>query len=188
MIRGRYNNVVLINAGVFKLENISIRLAERRDVPELIEMLYNFQDYFNNECGDNLRFPNRKDLERDMVRLHFSEHPMLQTLVAETDKNRIAGRISFYRGWGASWYLRFHLSGLFVRDEYRSMGIADKLFERLIEIAKSERAKKIVWTVWRPNKRARKFYERIGGKFLALGSPAKGDPDDDLSMEYRLRY
>ncbi|MCL2439700.1 MAG: GNAT family N-acetyltransferase [Alphaproteobacteria bacterium] len=165
---------------------IKIRFAERRDVPALVDMAYGFQDHFNKGLGDDLEFPPPGRLEQDLIRLHFSDAPMLQTLVAEMDGVGIVGRISFYRGWAATWYLRFHMSGFFVLPEYRGMKIADKLFGALVDLARSEGAKKIVWNLWRPNKVARRFYEKMGGTYLASGSPAEGDPDDVLYMQYKF--
>ncbi|MCL2629502.1 MAG: GNAT family N-acetyltransferase [Alphaproteobacteria bacterium] len=170
------------------MSDIKIRFAEIKDTPQLADMLCKFHDYFNAQLGDNLDpLPDRETLESDIMRLHFSDNPMLQTLIAQSADGRAVGRLSFYRGWASSWYLRFHLSGIFVPDEFRGQGIADKLFERLIEIAKEEKAKKIVWNLWRPNKKARKFYERMGGEYLAKGSPSEGDANDDLVMQYRVR-
>jgi len=163
------------------MSNPVIRFAEPKDIPALADMFEKFVDYFNNELDDAVVIPPKDVILRDMETLHFSDAPLLKTLVAESD-DEIVGRLSFYKGWAANWYGRYHLSGMFVKKEFRGKAIAEKLFARLVEIAKEEKVRRIVWTNWRPNAAARKFYEKIGGKYRALGGPNDGDPDDDLLM------
>lgn len=140
--------------------DITIRPARRDDVPALGALAAEFAHYMRS-VGDQTEFRlTAEAIERD----GFGEHPAFEGLVAE-------------RGGGVVGYLLFHnaydtdaacrllmVVDLFVTAASRGGGIGEALMRRACGIAAARGAERVVWTVYRGNRSARHFYERIGAQ------------------------
>lgn len=146
--------------------DFKIRFAEKKDLDDLVDLQVEFESFFQNMGCDKYTI-DRENRKESICELNFSQNPLLRTLVVEIEGG-VVGRVSFYRGYNAAVppIKVFHLSGILVRKEYRGNHLSERLFEKLIEIAKGEGVSRIFWSVWGPNDSAIKFYERIGGKFF----------------------
>ena len=145
-----------------------MRLATSKDLDALVDMQVEFEKYFQNtNCCEKYKI-NKISRRKDILALNFSKNHIARTLIAEVN-GEIVGRISFYKGYWAEVppYWGFRLSGLFVHEKYRKMGISKMLFEALTKIAKKEKMKTISWSVWGQNVPAVRFYENLGGKYYS---------------------
>jgi len=148
------------------MSDIQVRLATIADTDALVGMQVEFEEFFIN-LGAAAPYEIDADARRrDIIEFNFAAGHIGRTIVAEMD-GEIVGRISFYRGYLAEvppvWI--FRLAGVFVRAPYRHMGVTRCMFDELINIARRENVKEILWSVWEPNTPAVAFYEKIGAKY-----------------------
>jgi GNAT superfamily N-acetyltransferase len=89
-----------------------------------------------------------------------------------------AGFIAFTNEWPVG-YLLYCMSydsdhayrvlmviDLFVRADSRGLGVGKALLERAREQCRALGGKKLLWAVYKPNKSARDFYDRFGGRVI----------------------
>lgn len=82
-------------------------------------------------------------------------------------KGQVVGYTTFtfdFSTWHACHYL--HLDCIYIKKKFRGHGIGAVIIKRLIEIAKDKGCVNVQWQTPLFNKKAIKFYERIGGKAL----------------------
>jgi len=94
----------------------------------------------------------------------FNENPSLYCLVALW-KNKIVGYATYmkqFSTWDAKYY--FYMDCLYLMEESRSMGIGQKLVERIREEGVKTGIDLIQWQTPEFNVRAIKFYKRIGAE------------------------
>ena len=97
-----------------------------------------------------------------LVESIFSNSPKLFCKVAVVNGNYI-GYVTWmrqYSSWDASEYL--YMDCLYIDDAYRSMGIGAKLVEEIKKYGRNHQIDLIQWQTPDFNKRAIKFYKRIG--------------------------
>ena len=112
--------------------------------------------------GDNTNFQfNAKAFQRD----GFGRNRAFYGLIVEVDGN-IAGYSLYYDGYDTDKGIRIvYLADLYVRPEYRRNGLGRKFIEEIKIVAKKQGAQKMFWTVFAPNRAARKFYWHIGARY-----------------------
>jgi ribosomal protein S18 acetylase RimI-like enzyme len=92
----------------------------------------------------------------------FSAKPSLCCWVIEINK-KVVGYISYtidFSTWEAAKFL--YMDCLFIKPEYRSLGIGGEIMKRLNEHAKKKKCCSVQWQTPPFNKRAIKFYDRMG--------------------------
>jgi GNAT superfamily N-acetyltransferase len=92
----------------------------------------------------------------------FSDEPSFYCLVVEQDKKLIgyASYMKQFSTWDADHYI--YMDCLFMIKESRGFGIGEKLIHKIRIEAKKVDCSLIQWQTPHFNKRAMKFYERIG--------------------------
>ena len=136
---------------------ITIRPAEAQDRAAVARMLGEFMDYLNAiEASEEL-----VDLDH-LLDQAFGPDPVCQTLIAERDGVPVA-YLSFHPG---VWEIHraIYVVSLFVCAEARSTGAGRALMEAVTAIARKQKAKRVVWEVWRKNSLAIDFYRGIGAE------------------------
>ncbi|WP_445955603.1 GNAT family N-acetyltransferase [Yeosuana sp.] len=94
----------------------------------------------------------------------FSEQPSLFCLVVEQDKKLIgyATYMKQFSTWDADFYV--YMDCLYLTETGRGFGIGEKLIKKIQEEARKNNCTHIQWQTPDFNKRAIKFYQRIGAK------------------------
>src|SRR5262249_38684620 len=135
---------------------VTVRPAWAEDRADVARMLTEFTDYLNGieASGEEV------DIET-LIDLSFGADPVCKTLVAEQG-GRSVGYVSHHPGcWEA--YRAVYVISLFVRAEARGGGAGRALMDAVKDVARGQRATRIVWEVWRKNPTAIAFYKSIGG-------------------------
>jgi ribosomal protein S18 acetylase RimI-like enzyme len=133
-----------------------IRKCKENDLPTLIELCQKHADY------EQATF-DKTGKEVLLKRAIFSESQKLFCYVIESN-DILAGYFSYtldFSTWDAKNFL--YLDCLYLEPEFRGLGIGEKAFEMLKEIAKENDSINIQWHTPVFNERAIKFYNRIGG-------------------------
>ncbi|MCR9155328.1 MAG: GNAT family N-acetyltransferase [Bacteroidetes bacterium] len=132
-----------------------IRPIKSSDLPELIELCRLHAEFEKSDYkGDHKAEALAKHL--------FAESPSLYGLVIEGE-SKLLGYSTFmpqFATWDAEFYL--YMDCLYIRAEARSKGIGEALIARIKMEAVSLNCKTIQWQTPAFNKRAMKFYERLG--------------------------
>ncbi len=141
---------------------ICIRDAESKDAQVIGTMAKEFADYLR-ALGDKTKF---KFNARTYLRDGFGPNPAFTGLVAECD-HEAAGYLLYHWGYDTDRAVRIiHIVDLFIRQEYRRQGIGQALMRSIKTIAKENDVKMLVWEVHTSNRNARKFYWRVGARYI----------------------
>jgi GNAT superfamily N-acetyltransferase len=142
-------------------ENIKIRPIKRADAEQVGQMIKGMAEYLRG-LGDDTDFQfNAKSFLRD----GFGRHRAFYGLLAEVD-GQSAGYSLYYDGYDTDkGYRIVFLADLYVRPEYRGIGLGRQLIEVVKIAGKKRGAKKMFWTVYAPNRTARQFYWHIGARY-----------------------
>lgn len=113
--------------------------------------------------GDMTEFRlNAEALERD----GFGHEPAFNGLVAEV-AGEVIGYLLYHAGYDTDTACRLLVvADLFVTESARGSGVGAALMQQARSIAAARGAKQVVWTVYRLNALARRFYEGIGGQYI----------------------
>ena len=79
-----------------------------------------------------------------------------------TDENSIIGFATYFFSYYSWTGKAIYLDDLYVREKFRNRGIGNNLFNKVMEIGKSENCYKMKWQVTNWNKKAQDFYKRKG--------------------------
>jgi ribosomal protein S18 acetylase RimI-like enzyme len=135
----------------------SIRNCERADLPQLVLLCQKHAEF---EKADFTPEGKSEALEKAI----FTENPKLYCLVVAT-KETVVGYVSYtfdYSTWDAADFI--YMDCLFLEEQARSFGIGEVLIEKLKQIGTEKNCINIQWQTPQFNKRAIKFYHRMGGK------------------------
>lgn len=139
-----------------------IREARRDDVPALAALIEEFARYMR-ELGDTTHF--RFDAET-LSRDGFGTDPAFRGLVAEVSGG-VVGFLLHHAGYDTDAACRLlFVVDLYVTESARARGIGAALMNAARTVAAAAGARQIVWTVDRRNTLARRFYERIGARYV----------------------
>lgn len=133
----------------------SIRFAHPSDIPALVELCELhaiFEQATYNPAGK----------AEQLAASIFSDVPSLYCLVVEYD-NQLIGYATYmpqFSTWDANHYI--YMDCLFMKEAARGFGIGEKLVDRIKQEAQKLGCSLIQWQTPIFNKRAMKFYNRIG--------------------------
>jgi L-amino acid N-acyltransferase YncA len=134
-----------------------IREIRKADLPRLIELCKSHADYERVPYDATDKFDSLKSAI-------FSSNKRLYCFVVETH-SQLIGYYSYtfdFSTWDAKTFM--YLDCVYLEPDFRGMRIGEKIFENLREIANLNDCMNIQWQTPAFNKRAIKFYKRIGGK------------------------
>ena len=129
----------------------SIRPYSEDDFPILIQLFKEFAKF--------QKMPNAVSNNVELMRI---EKDYFFCFIAENQEKEIIGYASFfftYHTWsGKSVYM----DDLYVKPDYRKVGIGKAFIDAIIEVGKDSGCKKLQWQVSNWNLNAKEFYQKIG--------------------------
>jgi GNAT superfamily N-acetyltransferase len=135
-----------------------IATVTEADLPELLPLMRGYCDFYEvNPSDDELLALSRELLaspELDGVQL-----------IARDDEGRAVGFATIFWTWSTLSASRIAvMNDLFVSADARGAGTADALIAACAERARERGATSLDWQTARDNGRARKVYDRVGGR------------------------
>lgn len=134
-----------------------IRVVKKSDLEDLVRLCELHAIFEKSEYKSE----NKKQKLNEHL---FSDQPSLYCLVVE-HLDKIIGYATYmkqFSTWDSAFYL--YMDCLFMTEESRGFGIGEKLIERIKQEAYKKECSHIQWQTPNFNKRAMKFYNRIGAK------------------------
>ena len=136
-----------------------IRSAELRDCQTICDLIYGLAVY---EKLADKAIATPADIERDL----FGPNPVIRVLIAE-DETGPLGFALFFRSY--STFLGrpgIYLEDLYVNEEHRGRGIGKALLSAVAQVALSENAGRLEWSVLDWNDPAIGFYKKLGAEMM----------------------
>jgi len=135
---------------------IEIRKAETNDFVQVYSLIKEFATFINTP-GKVMTTPSQMISDKDYVHCFIA-----------VDNDKIIGFatwfIAYYSWTGKTTYL----DDLYVKENYRGLGIGNKLLDKVIDTAKNENCKKLRWQVSNWNTKAIEFYKKRGATVDAV--------------------
>jgi len=133
-----------------------IRKADTSDYPQVMTLA--------RALAHHVADPDPAGLDDEVRAASAGPHPWFECLVAEVD-GRILGFVSFCRRFEIHSPRRsLWIGDLFTAEHARGQGIAKALLEAVSSHGLALRCDAIVLDVWRHNRLALAFYERLGAR------------------------
>jgi len=137
----------------------AIRPARPNDVPGILAMIRELAEF---EALSHQVVATEDDYHASL----FGENPAAEALVAEVENNLVGYAIFFstfstFIGRAGIW-----LEDLYVRPDFRGLGLGKGLLKAVGEIAAARNAGRFEWSVLDWNRNAIDLYERVGGEIL----------------------
>lgn len=133
-------------------EQVIIRKATRSDVKSLLDLVQELAIY--EHCPDEVAVS-----VGEMKEAGFGENKTFDAFVAEVDET-IIGMAIFYTGYSTWKGKTLYLEDFLVTKNWRRKGIGKKLFDRVIEEARSRKVRRMDWQVLDWNEPAINFYKK----------------------------
>jgi len=148
-------------------ERLRIRRATEADLPALTAMTREFNDYLDTLGGGKPADDAAEVAAAAMGRLRsfaFGPSPICTVLIAELD-GETAGYLNYYIGvFMDDATPTLHVADFYVAERYRLRGAGKALMREARRIAADLGASRLLWTVWRKNEDAIRFYEKLGAE------------------------
>ncbi len=139
--------------------NLKIRKAKKTDAEGILNLIVELAKF------EKLAPPDKKAQVR-LIKDAFSPDPFFEILIALNGSKPVGYAFYFFTYSTFLAKRTLYLEDIFVSEKYRSSGIGEKLFGELIKIAKKKKCGRLDFTVLDWNKKAMKFYNRLGAKAL----------------------
>jgi len=138
---------------------LSIRPATVDDAGLLARMIHELAEY-------ERELDQVTVTEADLVRDGFGREARFRAVIAEWDRQ--AAGYAFFFGFYSTWVGRpgLFLEDLFVRPQFRGLGIGKSLLAHIAGLAREEQCFGVRWQVLDWNQAAIDFYKSIGATFL----------------------
>jgi GNAT superfamily N-acetyltransferase len=135
-----------------------ISTVAEADLPELLPLMRGYCDFYEVDPSDAELLALARELiaspDRDGVQL-----------IARDESGRAVGFATIFWTWSTLSASRIAvMNDLFVSPDARGGGTADALIEACAERARERGATSLDWQTARDNERARRVYDRVGGR------------------------
>lgn len=135
--------------------NIELRPATRADVPQILSFVRELAEY------EKLAHE-AVATEAGMTEQLFGERPAAEVVIAEVD-GQPAGFALFFHNFSTFLGQRgLYLEDLFVRPQYRGLGLGKRLMVHLAKLATERGCGRFEWSVLDWNEPAIRFYRGLG--------------------------
>jgi GNAT superfamily N-acetyltransferase len=139
--------------------DIIIRQGLKADLPQVLNLIKELAAYEKAPAEVAVTL---EEMERD----GFGEHPIFRYFVAETE-DKIVGLSLYYIKYSTWKGKCVFLEDIIVTESFRKSGIGKKLFDKVVEVAKQMKVRRMEWQVLEWNEPAIKFYEKLNSHFNA---------------------
>jgi len=151
---------------------VRVRPAEKSDADLVISLYQQFENYVRGLTPNVSIEEGLFDAERYRAD-GFGENPAFWGLVAENGDEPV-GYLLYHFGYDSQRaYRTMHLVELYVAEKHRGHGVGREFMKCAKAICTKSNAKEIVWSVYKQNRAARDFYEKLDAKL-----------DDDADYMY----
>ena len=136
------------------MDNITIRKAERQDVPLLMEFIRGIAKY---EKMENEVIASEQTLEEEMF-----DHHRAEAIFAVVDGEEVGFALYFYNFSTFIGHSGLYLEDLFVKPEHRGKGYGKALLLHLVGIASEHHCGRMEWSCLNWNQPSIDFYLSLG--------------------------
>ena len=137
---------------------MEIRAAKLGDVQAIFALIQELALY---EKAPEQVSNSAEQLSQDLFKSFICE-----AIVAEENKE-IVGFALFYTAYSTWKGKILYLEDFYVKENHRKNGVGNLLFEKVVEIAKEKKVKRMDWQVLEWNKLALDFYDKKGAELSA---------------------
>jgi GNAT superfamily N-acetyltransferase len=135
--------------------NYDIRPIQKNDISALLSLIKELAEY-------ERALSEVTNTEAQMLIDGFGENPIFDGFIAENNQKQPIGMAIFYYRY-STWKGRIlYLEDLYIKPEFRRLGLGQAFFKILIQHAKKTNCQRITWQVLEWNEPAIKFYEKLG--------------------------
>ncbi len=92
--------------------------------------------------------------------IHLFDERICDALVVETSSQLIVGFALYYTNYSTWKGKCLYLEDFYIQPEFRLKGIGSELFDRVVEVAKERKVKRMDWQVLEWNQPALEFYKK----------------------------
>ncbi|WKN40833.1 GNAT family N-acetyltransferase [Tunicatimonas pelagia] len=140
---------------------IHLRDGMKEDLPHVLQLIKELAEFEREPQEVEITL---EELEQD----GFGEKPVFDFFVAEdTEQDKIVGLALYFYSYSTWKGKCIYLEDLIVTEAYRGQGIGKQLLDRIIQKAKDEDARRVVWQVLDWNTPAIEFYKSLGASVLS---------------------
>lgn len=147
------------------MTDVRIRPAVDGDEHEIVAMVRELAEY---ERAADLAIGTPEQFREAL----FGDHPAVFANIAETSTGEIAGFALWFRNF-STWQGKHgvYLEDLYVRPEFRGLGIGQLLMAELAAVCEAEGYPRFEWWVLDWNESARNVYNHLGAEALTEWIP-----------------
>ena len=139
---------------------INLRDGRKEDLPQALQLIKELAEFEREPQEVEITV---EELEKD----GFGEKPIYDFFVAEdTEQNKVVGLALYFYSYSTWKGKCIYLEDLIVTETYRGKGIGKQLLDRIIQKAKEEDARRVVWQALDWNTPAIEFYKSLGASLL----------------------
>ena len=142
----------------------SVRRAEPRDIPAILDLLVQVDMVHHNGRPDLFRGPATKDNAEELASILADEETPV--FVCTDEKDRVLGHGFCIMQHAGSQLLEEHttlyIDDICVDEAARGQGAGRALYEHILAFAREKGAYNVTLNVWTCNPGAMAFYERLG--------------------------
>ncbi len=132
---------------------IKIRKANSKDFPEIHKMIH---------CLAT--FEKAPEKHTNTVAQMIAEQDHFEAFIAEDEKGVVLGMALYFFAYFTWVGKSLYLDDLYVKEEYRGTGVGKLLIQKIFEVAKKEKCKRLRWQVLDWNSPAIDFYDKLGAR------------------------
>ena len=132
---------------------IKIREADERDFEQIVELFTEFSVFE--------KHPEKMDNSVERMR---TEKDYFHCYIAETTGEKIVGYVSYFFCYYTWTGKSIYMDDLYIKPEYRGKGTGSLLIQKVIDLGKETKCRKLRWQVSHWNQPAIDFYKSLGAE------------------------
>ena len=141
------------------MENLSLRHADKSDIPLILEFIKELAEY-EKLSHEVVATP---ELIEEAL---FGKHPTANCMLAEQSGTPAGFALYFFNFSTFLARAGLYVEDLYVRPDFRSLGIGKALLGKLARIARAKGCGRMEWAVLDWNEPAIQFYQSLGARPL----------------------